>query len=185
MELSSQRTDKYISSIHVIFCKECKLLLWMDFVWFMPVNYTSPLFLSLGVWKLHSNKARKIFACLGQRIAFYFCSCMHTSGWSRNTLYLNLISAENYREAVFYLSWVIFLHQFVWWGLPGLGVNASSSLACCGLLYWSQVTILLCSSLWCLSFFLVVAPPDISNSLQEKKSIGICIRVFFTHYFPD
>lgn len=56
----------------------------------------------------------------------------------------------------------------VWGVLLRIASHFSASSAWCALLCWSQVPVLLRSSRWCLSFFLKLASPDISNSLQEK-----------------
>ena len=54
----------------------------MDFMSFVPVSCTSPLFLSPDAWKLSSNKAREIFACLGcaAQNCFLFL-LLHTYFW--------------------------------------------------------------------------------------------------------
>ena len=54
----------------------------MGFMGFVPVNCTSPLFLSPGAWKLVSNKAREIFASLGRAAQNCFLLLhLHTYFW--------------------------------------------------------------------------------------------------------
>lgn len=76
---------------------------------FVAVNCAYPLFLS-DAWKLSSDKAREIFACLERAAQNCFLLLLLRARFWVNTkhryiLFLNFSISENCREAVIYFTW--------------------------------------------------------------------------------
>lgn len=164
----------------------CERTLWVLCLWILHLLCFS-LLVRRSSPQIKQRRSLPVWGTL-LRIAFCFCSCTHISGWTQNILHLNLISylfhlRKLQRSCVLpslvHLPPPVFMAGSAW-----LWANASSSLACCGVC-WSEVPVPLCSSLWCLSFFLELASLDISNSLQEKNLSTSTRGSFSLYYFHD